>query len=92
MSTSVKPVVTEKSSKAVELNKFTFWVSDTVNKIAVRQAFEKKYGVKVISLNSVNVKGKQRRRGKFVGKTKDRKKVIITVAPGSQVDEIKKLF
>ncbi len=89
---TVKPVVTEKSSKALEGNKFTFWVSTEVNKIAIRHAFEKKYGVKVVSLNTINVKGKEKRRGKFVGRTKDRKKVVITVAKGSPVEEIKKLY
>ena len=87
-----KPLVTEKSSLALSDNKFTFIVDNSTNKIEFSQFIANTFNVKVTSANVVNLKGKKRRRGKIVGKTKDIKKMTLTIDSNSKVDKIKELF
>ena len=87
-----KPVLTEKASKLVQRNVFTFYVSLEANKIQIAQAIKKQFGVLVSSVNTVNLPGKKVRRGRISGVTKGRKKAIITVSQGQNLDELKKLF
>jgi large subunit ribosomal protein L23 len=89
----IKPLVTEKSSAALNNeNKYTFVISEDVNKIEVKNFFQKQFNVKVESVNIVALKPKKRRRGKIVGQSKSRRKAIIAVEKGQVVEEIKKLF
>ena len=62
------------------------------NKIEVRQFIEKKYGVSVKKINIVNTKSKKRRRGRIVGKTTPKKKAIVTLKKGQEIDAVKALF
>ena len=75
----VRPVITEKSSFAMSEGKYTFEVSKKATKIDIRNAVEKLFGVKVINVSTMNVKGKPKRQGVHAGKTSDWKKAIVTI-------------
>ena len=81
----IKPVVTEKSMRALEIQKYTFYVHPDATKIQVREAVEKMFeGAKVEKVNSMNCIGKVKRRGYTKGKTSAKKKVIVTLKPDSK--------
>ena len=75
----VRPIITEKSSFAMSEGKYTFEVSKKATKIDIRNAVEKLFGVKVVSVATINVKGKPKRQGVHAGKTSDWKKAIVTI-------------
>lgn len=82
-----RPVITEKSISLMENeNKLTFDVDVKANKIEIRQAVEKLFNVKVTSVNTINVRAKDKRVGKYTGKTNRRKKAIVSLAEGSKID------
>ncbi len=82
-----RPIVTEKSMSGVAENKYTFEVAKDANKIEIRGAVEKIFNVKVAKVNTVTVKGKSRRVGKFPkGMSPDTKKAYVTLAPGSRIE------
>jgi len=82
----VKPVVTEKSNDAVQEGKYTFKVNKKATKIDIKRAVEKLFDVKVVDVKTMIVKGKEKRMGRYVGKTSDWKKAIVTIDtnPGEQ--------
>jgi len=80
----VKPIITERSMADMEESKYTFKVLPDANKTEIKTAVEHVFGVKVASVNTLNVKGKVKRQGKFIGKRADWKKAVITLAPGSK--------
>lgn len=93
MSLIVAPLISEKSSKALnKLNKYTFYVALDANKIEIAREINKQYGVKVVSVRIINLSGKKVRRGRVQGKTQDRKKAIVTLTEGQELKEIKALF
>lgn len=75
----IAPVITEKSSDNIQLGKYTFKVNKKATKIDVKRAIEKLFDVKVLKVNTVMVKGKEKRVGRNVGKTSDWKKAIVTI-------------
>jgi len=82
----IKPVVSEKSVGLMEENKYCFWVAREANKIAIRHAVEKMFKVKVTNVRTMTVKGKQKRVGRSVGMTSDRKKAIVTLQEGDRIE------
>jgi large subunit ribosomal protein L23 len=91
MAILVKPVVSEKmTDQSEKLNRYGFVVSVTANKIEIKQAVEKAYGVSVESVNTMNYGGKTKTRntkaGLIKGKTNKFKKAIVTVADGDVID------
>jgi len=82
----VRPLVTEKSAHLVSENKYIFVVSDKANKITVAKAIEDIFKVKPIKVNILSVNGKIKQRGKIVGKRKDWKKAVVTLAKGQTID------
>lgn len=78
----LKPIITEKASNYSSENKYFFKVVSSANKISIRAAIEKLFDVKVEKVNTVSVRGKKRRYGKFLGKTKDWKKAVVTLKEG----------
>ncbi|MHB1294515.1 MAG: 50S ribosomal protein L23 [Anaerolineae bacterium] len=81
-----RPIMTEKSSYMVDaLHRYTFEVDSRANKLQVRAAVETAFGVKVVDVNLMTVRGKQRRLGRHVGHTSDWKKAVVTVAPGQTI-------
>jgi large subunit ribosomal protein L23 len=83
----IAPIITEKSYKlAQEQNKYTFKVHPDANKIEIKNAVEKLFKVKVTSVNTINVKPKRKRLGKFEGKTSSWKKAIVTLKEGDKIE------
>ncbi|MHB0858399.1 MAG: 50S ribosomal protein L23 [Anaerolineae bacterium] len=81
-----RPIMTEKSSYMVDaLHRYTFEVDRRANKLQIREAVETAFGVKVVDVNLMTVRGKQRRLGRHVGRTSDWKKAVVTVAPGESI-------
>jgi large subunit ribosomal protein L23 len=81
----IKPVVTEKSFSLLEDNKYTFIVDKRANKTEIKSAVEEIFKVSVLNVNTVNVKGKPKRQGRFTGFKADRKKAIVTLKPGQKI-------
>ena len=81
------PIVTEKSARlAQEGNTITFSVDVKANKTEIKQAVEKLFNVKVESVNTVNVRPKKKRVGRYVGKTNKVKKAIVKLKEGSSIE------
>ena len=81
------PIVTEKSAKlASDGNTVTFSVDTKANKTEIKQAVEKIFNVKVESVNTVNVRPKKKRVGRYVGKTNKVKKAIVKLKEGSSIE------
>ena len=79
----VRPIVSEKSYSLIDQGKYTFEVDPTANKTEIKLAIEKIFGVKVASVNTINRQGKTRRTRFGMGKRKDTKRAIVTLASGS---------
>ena len=75
----VKPIITEKSSTAVAEGKYTFKVAKKATKVEIANAVETLFDVKVLSVNTMTVKGKEKRVGANSGKRPDWKKAIVTI-------------
>ena len=82
-----RPLITEKTSIQKELaNQLTFEVDRNANRIEIKRAIETAFKVKVAGVKTIQVKGKTKRRGRFVGKRRDWKKAIVTLMPGERID------
>jgi large subunit ribosomal protein L23 len=90
MSVLKKPLVTEKVSAMNEKGRYGFIVDINANKVEIKKAVEKQYGVNVLSVNTMNVMGKLRTRytkaGVLAGRKPNYKKAIITLAEGEVID------
>ncbi|HEY3398334.1 MAG TPA: 50S ribosomal protein L23 [Armatimonadota bacterium] len=87
----VAPVISEKAmADAEEAHKYHFRVKKYANKVEIQQAVEALFNVRVLSVNTLNVRGKLRRRSvkHRMGKTADWKKAIVKLAPGDRIDVI----
>ena len=83
------PVITEKSMNAMADKKYTFLVHTDATKNQIKEAVEKMFaGTKVKTVNTMNLEGKNRRRGLVYGKTAKRKKAIVTLTEESKDIEI----
>ena len=80
----VVPRLSEKAGLLNRLNKYVFKIEGKMNKVEVRKAIEKAYGVKIAQVNMVNVAGKYRRYGRTYGRTSSFKKAIVTLTPDSK--------
>lgn len=75
----LKPVITEDSMERLANGKYTFEVATDANKVEIAKAVEKLFDVQVAKVNTISVKGKQKRMGKYLGYRPDRKKAIVTL-------------
>jgi len=83
----LNPVVSEKSYDLIEDNNtYTFEIDPRVNKTQVKIAIESIFGVKVVRVNTQNRKGKKKRTGYVIGKRSDRKRAMVTLAEGDEID------
>ena len=81
------PVVSEKSYDLIEHhNTYTFEVDPRANKEQIRHAVETVFDVKVVRVNTMNRKGKTKRTGYKLGKRKDVKRAVVTLADGDTID------
>jgi len=83
----IRPLITEKSNIQKELyNKVSFVVRRDANKIQIKKAVENIFKVKVAKVNTVIVRGKMRRYGRFIGKRASYKKAVVTLQKGYNID------
>lgn len=82
----IRPLISEKNSSLAIFNKYVFEVSPRTNKIEVRKAIKKVYGVDPIKVNIQNEMGREVRYGRTEGRTKKWKKAIITLPQGQKID------
>ncbi len=80
------PVVSEKSYALLDENKYTFIVSPTANKTQIKIAVEKVFGVKVLSVNTLNRQGKRLRTRTGFGRRNETKRAIVSVRAGDRID------
>jgi large subunit ribosomal protein L23 len=90
MSILKRPLVTEKVSSLNEKGKYGFIVNAAANKVEIKQAVEKQYGVNVARVNTMNVMGKKKTRytktGILSGRRPGYKKAIVTLAQDEVID------
>jgi large subunit ribosomal protein L23 len=89
----IRPIITEKNTLLQEAqNQYAFEVDKNANKIEIAKAIEKKFNVRVLSVRTAIIKGKQKtqftRRGRFTGYRPDRKKAIVTLHKEDKIDLI----
>ena len=82
----IRPLITEKNTNLMALNKYSFEVDRAANKMQIRQAVESIFNVSVTAVHTMNVRGKMRRRGTRFGYTADWKKAIVTLAEGDRIE------
>jgi large subunit ribosomal protein L23 len=83
----IRPLITEKSNIHRELfNKVSFVVRRDANKVQIKKAVENIFKVKVKKVNTVIVRGKMRRYGRYIGKRASYKKAIVTLEAGYTID------
>lgn len=80
-----RPIVTEKATVALELNKYTFEVAPKATKTEIKEAIEYLFEVKVIKVNTHKPPRKKRRVGKFVGFKPQYKRAVVTLAEGDSI-------
>jgi large subunit ribosomal protein L23 len=79
-------LLTEKASRLREDdNQYVFEVAARANKIQIKDAVEKLFGVTVLGVNTSNVRGKQKRMGRGTGKLSNWKKAVVTLKPGDDI-------
>ena len=81
----IRPVLSERSMDLQEENKYTFIVDRKANKTEIKNAIEKIFSVDVIYVNTMIVKGKPKRMGRFEGKTATKKKAIVALKAGQTI-------
>ena len=83
----IRPIVSERSFDLMEQGKYTFEVAKSAGKEEIAAAVEKIFGVHVVKVNTMQVKGKLKRlRTTKPGMTRSWKKAIVTLAPGEQIE------
>ena len=83
----IKPIITENSMMAQEMKKYTFKVAKDANKIEIAKAVEALFDVKVAKVNTISVRGRYKRMGRFEGYKPDWKKAVVTLTEGSKTIE-----
>ena len=82
-----RPILSEKTYAGIQEKKYAFEVAKNSNKVEIKKAIEEIFGVKVKSVNTVNVNGKLKRQGKTQGYTSDYKKAYVTLTADSKAIE-----
>lgn len=82
----VKPVITEKAVDLMQENKYCFKVDIHANKIEIKHAIEEIFKVHVTDVATMRVKGKKKRVGRYVGRTSNWKKAIVTLREGDSIE------
>jgi large subunit ribosomal protein L23 len=83
----LRPVISEKSTIETERNNYTFAVARDANKFSIKSAVEAEFKVTVLDVRVVNVRPKQKRRGRrTMGMVPGWKKAIVTIAPGDKIE------
>ena len=88
----LKPIITEDSMERLENGKYTFKVAKDATKVEIAKAVEALFDVKVAKVNTISVKGKAKRMGRFVGYRPDWKKAIVTVEGDKTIEFFDGMF
>jgi len=80
-----KPLITEKATRALELNQYTFEVDHRAAKPDIKAAVEAMFDVKVVGVSTMNPPRRSRRVGRFAGKRAQMKKAVVRLAEGSAI-------
>ncbi len=80
-----RPIVTEKATRLLEENKYTFEVIPQATKPEIKAAIQELFNVKVVGVNTLRPPRQQRRVGKFMGYRPQYKRAIVTLAPGDSI-------
>ena len=81
------PVVSEKSFDLIEaFNTYSFLVDPRANKTEIRQSVEAVFDVQVVSVNTYNRRGKMKRTRRTLGRRKNTKRALVTLAEGETID------
>lgn len=81
----IEPILTEKSNAMKESHTYTFKVATAANKIQIKRALKTLYKVQALDCRTINMKGKVKRQGRFVGKTSVWKKAVVTLKKGDTI-------
>jgi len=83
----IRPIVTEKTTDmSAHANKYVFQVALDSNKVEIRQAVEKFFGVKVLDVRTMRMTGKPKRVRLVTGRRPDWKKAVVTLKEGDTID------
>ncbi len=82
----IRPIITEHSYDAMEQNKYTFEVAKNANKVEIAKAIEELFNVKVVKVNTLNVKPKTKRVRVVEGLTRTWKKAVVTLKDGDTIE------
>ena len=84
----LRPIISEQSTEHVDLKKYVFEVAPAANKIEIKKAVEDLFDVEVIKVTTLNMKGKQKRMGRYpAGNRKDWKKAVVKLSDESKTIE-----
>ncbi len=82
----IRPIISERSYDVMENNVYTFEVHKNANKIEIAKAVEQIFDVKVVKVNTLNVKPKPKRMRYNSGKTRSWKKAMVTLQAGDSIE------
>ena len=80
------PIITDKATRLLENNQYSFIVDRYSNKITIKAAIESLFNVKVIKINTCRLPRKKKRVGKYIGWKPQYKKAIVTLADGDVIN------
>ena len=83
----IRPVITERTMTGIPQKRYTFRVAGDANKLEIADAVETLFGVKVAKVNTLHVRGRTKRVGKYTGTTSAWKKAIVTLKEDSKAIE-----
>ena len=84
-----RPLITERGTHLREKeNKYFFEVAQGANKLEIKRAIESLFRVHVASVHTISLRGKEKKVGRFAGKTPDWKKAVVTLREGDSIDFI----
>ncbi len=88
----LKPIITEDSMDRLADGKYTFKVAKDATKVEIAKAVEQLFDVKVSKVNTISVKGKEKRMGRYTGFRPDWKKAIVTVEGDKTIEFFAGMF
>ena len=80
------PIITDKATRLLENNQYSFIVDPSSDKISIKVAIESLFNVKVIKINTCNLPRKKKRVGKYIGWKPQYKKAIVTLSEGDVIN------
>jgi len=80
------PIITEKATRILESNKYSFIVNHQSNKFSIKSAIEDLFNVKVLKINTCNIPKKKKRIEKYIGWKPQYKKAIVTLSQGDTIN------